>query len=260
MFRSSPYCLLVILLMPWTARADLITLTSSQSTTIFSESENSNSQNASLFLGRNGAGAIRRALIEFDISGAVPSGATITAVSLQLVLSSASGGETVLALHPLLAEWGEGSLSGGGPDGRPAGPGDATWTKRIYNTTDWATPGGDFSPSASATKAVTDTQVGSVVWSSGQMAADVQGWLDFPSANFGWLLLNENETSITENRRSFYTEEHADPFARPKLSITFTPASVPEPSSVIFVTLATLGSAAVYGRRRCLDLIHLRSK
>src|SRR5436190_1170134 len=62
--------------------------------------------------------------------------------------------------------------------------GDATWLNTFYNTQTWATPGGDFAAAASATKTV--NTVGKYTWIG--LAGDVQGWLNSPSTNLGWLL------------------------------------------------------------------------
>ena len=36
--------------------------------------------------------------------------------------------------------------------------------------------------------------IGQYTWSSAQMVADVQGWLDNPASNFGWLMLGDEST------------------------------------------------------------------
>ena len=48
------------------------------------------------------------------------------------------------------------------------------------------TKAGDFSGTVSADQSV--GAIGQYVWSSAQMVADVQSWLDNPSTNFGWLV------------------------------------------------------------------------
>ena len=73
---------------------------------------------------------------------------------------------------------------------------DATWIHRFYdgsskppppNPNHWTTPGGDFNPTASASRSVGAN--GSYTWgSTAQLAADVQSWLDNPASNFGWLV------------------------------------------------------------------------
>jgi hypothetical protein len=59
------------------------------------------------------------------------------------------------------------------------------------------------------------------------MVADVQGWLDNPSENFGWLLRSESE-STPQSFRAFWTSNATEETLRPQLQITYT-ESVPEP-------------------------------
>ena len=51
------------------------------------------------------------------------------------------------------------------------------------------TQGGDFSATVSASQSV--GAIGQYTWSSAQMVADVQSWLDNPASNFGWLVLGD---------------------------------------------------------------------
>ena len=48
------------------------------------------------------------------------------------------------------------------------------------------------------------------------MVADVQGWLDNPASNFGWLMLGDESTNLTAKR--FDTRESTSP---PVLAITY---------------------------------------
>jgi hypothetical protein len=79
-------------------------------------------------------------------------------------------------------------------------------------------PGGDFQPTASAS-----TQVGSTglyQWSSEQMTADVQAWVNDGATNFGWILVGDESASKTAKR--FDTKE-SDSGIKPVLTIEFTP-------------------------------------
>ncbi len=55
--------------------------------------------------------------------------------------------------------------------------------------------------------------------STGTMVADVQGWLDEPQHNFGWVLLG-NETD-PKTAKSFFAREHETASKRPILLVTF---------------------------------------
>lgn len=233
------------------ARADMVTVGAAQSTTLYSESGNSNGQGTSMFAGRTNAGSVRRSLARFDVAGALPAGATITSVSLQLTLSNVPNpaGTAAIGLHVLNGEWGEGASTGTG-NGGPATVGDATWTKRVFNTIDWTTPGGDFAPAASASTAVVGAKDSAVTWSSSQLTVDVQSWLDNPAQNFGWALVNANEATIAASVRGFYTEEFGGSFA-PALTIHYDVATVPEPSSIGLIAGCVAGGAwRRFGRRR----------
>ena len=61
------------------------------------------------FVGNNNRGYSRRAIIAFDVTGQVPAGATITGVTLTLSVSRTQAEAQIVAVHRLLADWGEGS-------------------------------------------------------------------------------------------------------------------------------------------------------
>jgi len=67
--------------------------------------------------------------------------------------------------------------------------------------------------------------IGQYTWSSAQMVADVQGWLDNPATNFGWLMLGDESVFLTAKR--FDTRESASP---PVLAITYIPSGTPTPT------------------------------
>ena len=121
-------------------------------------------------------------------------------------------------LHKLLADWGEGTSIAPGEegDGAPATPNDATWRHRFFDTIFWTNEGGDFSATVSASQSV--SVVGPYTWSSPQMVADVQDWLDNAAGNFGWLVLGDEKPTLTSKR--FDTRESASP---PMLTIQFIP-------------------------------------
>jgi PKD repeat protein len=186
--------------------------------------ENSNLANGSgsfLFTGLTGAqngGAERRALVAFDIAGSVPAGSMITAVSLELRMSKTSSGTQTVELRRVTESWSEGSSNASANEGAGADAvaGDTTWAHRDFPSLMWATQGGSFSTTASATQQVAGS--GSYTWSStAQMVADVQGWLDDPSSNNGWLLLMPSGGSGSAKR--FNSRENGS--GSPQLSVTY---------------------------------------
>ena len=169
------------------ALADTVVVGATRDNSIYSnDGAKSNGAGQNMFVGINNDAFVRRALIQFDIAGAVPAGSTINSVTLTLSLTRTQVGNVSIGLHAVKEAWGEaGSVaSGEGGGGAMAQPNDATWTKRISPSTAWTMDGGDYAQTASATTTVANTQQ-AYSWSSAQMTADVQGWLTDAETNFG---------------------------------------------------------------------------
>lgn len=207
------------------APADTLTITTSKDNTLIETVDGSLSHGASYSfysgrVGSDGEGTKRRGVIQFDFS-AIPSGSTITSVSLQLYCSGA-GLTTAypIALKRMSAAWGEGASFAFGGGGASSEPGDATWLHRYYPGTLWTTPGGDFVSTISATRNVGPT--GWYTWvSTAQLVADVQGWVNTPASNFGWLVQG-NETTL-KSVKKFDAKEIPGGATSPKLTIVYTP-------------------------------------
>jgi len=189
--------------------------------------DSSNGVGIYIFTGENANGDApppdaRRALLAFAIAGNLPAGAVIDSVRLQLHMSKTPGlaGTRVTSLHRLEADWGEGASDATGEEGfgGTAGPNDATWVYRFFNTVTWTAPGGDFVPGPSAQLPV--ASLGFYVWSSTEMAADVQLWLDTPANNFGWIVIGDESTIETAKR--FDSRENPTAANRPKLTVYYT--------------------------------------
>lgn len=246
-----------MLLLAAPAAAEIITLGASRDNTLIQvptagSPQFSNGRGPTLFVGRNnGADGTfrRRGLIFFDVAGLIPEGSIITSVSLTLQVTNPGIGADVVQLRRLVSDWGEGGSIGGGGQGAPAQPPDATWFYNRFDTGFWSTPGGDFAGAASASTLVSG--LGLHTWTTTPMlVADVQGWLDNPAANFGWLMLGEE--SDARNVHGFATREAAGA-AGPQLTIEYT-AAIPEPGSA---GLLAVGVICVVGyarsRRRTLN-------
>jgi hypothetical protein len=189
------------------------------------EGDVSNALGNHFFAGETGMGELRRGVLAFDIAGNVPAGSTILGVTLSLNMSRTGLDDARnIELHKMLADWGEGTSVAPGEegDGAPATTNDATWRHRFFDTIFWTTEGGDFSGTVSATQSV--GPVGVYTWSSSQMRADVQSWLDDPASNFGWLVLGDESELSTAKR--FDTRESGSP---PVLTIIYRPAG-PRPT------------------------------
>jgi hypothetical protein len=202
-----------------------VILNPSKDNTLFEDTAGSRSNGAGqhIFVGNTNGGSIRRGVMAFDIAGNIPARATINSVTLTLHMSRTSASTPQnIGLHRLLADWGEGTSDASANEGSgvAATPGDATWIHRFFDTDTWAEPGGDFAPTASAS--TPGAGIGSYTWGpTPEITAEVQGWLDDPSSNFGWLLKGNEEENGTAKR--FESKENEVPESRPALVIEFTP-------------------------------------
>jgi spore coat protein A len=204
------------------SNAATVTIGPSQDNTIYAENGTvSNGAGEHIFAGRTNDGNVRRALVQFDIAAAVPAGSTISSVSLTLHLSRTRTQNQTVSLRRVLASWGEGTSNAGGEEGGGAAAvaPDATWTYRRWQTSLWTAPGGDYNGTVSASTTI-GGGTGDFTWSSATMTADVQGWLNTPSGNFGWMVFgNESGTKVTKR---FDSRENTTAAYRPRLVINFT--------------------------------------
>lgn len=180
----------------------------------------SNGSGVSLFVGITGQPAARRALIRFDVAAVLPPGAKVLQAELVLnVTQSSFAGTLDFAGHRVLASWGEGAsiAAGGGGGGAPAASGDATWLHRFHPGTLWTAQGGDFAAQPSFLLATPQTGTASTRGNV-TMIADVQGWLDQPTTNHGWLLKTDETLGIS---RRLDSRESANTTSRPRLIVTY---------------------------------------
>ena len=210
-----------------TTTAVSVRLVASQDATLYDSGEEvlANGAGEYLFVGTTGQPQARRSLVAFDVAGGIPAGATILGAELTLEMSRTGLPlfENRIALHRVNASWGEGTSDPTLNEGRgdDALPGDATWVHRTYADTRWATPGGDFAASASATIGV--ARLGPYTWGPTEaMVADVQAWLDDASSNHGWALVG-NEVERRGVKR-FDSRERTEEAVRPVLTVVYAPA------------------------------------
>jgi len=197
--------------------------------------DNSNGGGPGMYAGTDGTSLPLRGLIGFDIADNVPAGARIIGVQLEMYLGkfAGSGGAgsgqpfSTIGLHKMSADWREGTNGQGSSSisstgqGFPANSLDTTWYAASYPDTLWNNPGGDFTAAASAVTTVGTTLNALSTWgSTPAMVADAQAWLDDPTSNFGWSVVNLDETSI-RTFRAFWTKEAGDATLRPALLVTY---------------------------------------
>jgi hypothetical protein len=202
------------------AGAETVVLVASHDATLIESDQGELANGAGpLFAGRNNAASNsrRRALLAFDVVDAVPAGAWVTGVALELEVEPSNPVVIDMGLHRVLTAWSEGPSVAFGGGGAPAEPGDVTWLHTRYDSEFWDEPGGDFDPLASAVTSVGD--VGLYAWQAPGLVADVQAWLDDPASNFGWILVGGEEARQTA--KIFSSRESEVEASRPRLVVEF---------------------------------------
>lgn len=146
------------------------------------------------------------AVLHFDVAAALPAGATINAVELQLrwIASDSAAYGFACSLSKVSETWAE----------------DATWSCRAPPTLSWAVPGG--TTSALLAQIPLPPSGSPSVWTSTPtMVADVQAALDQPAQNLGWKPTTSDALTFVGSRESPGTA------FRPTLTIDWTPPPPP---------------------------------
>jgi hypothetical protein len=193
------------------ASAAIINISPSKDNTLYeynpADGDRSNGAGLHFFAGNTSEPEIRRGVIAFDITGHIPPGSTITAVTLSMNMSrTIDVTARIVELHKLLADWGEGTsiAPGGEGDGAPATTNDATWRHRFFDTIFWTTEGGDFSATVSATQSVDTTDRTRGAQRRWLLMCN-RGWTIQPATLAGWCW----ETKQLRQRRSVSILERA---------------------------------------------------
>jgi hypothetical protein len=208
------------------AVADTAVFTSVADNTLIEDPNGAFSSGASTYffagrVGSNGGSSLRRGALRFNLSS-IPPGSTVTSVTLRMNCSAAgTNASQTIMLKRFLASWGEGPSQAFGGGGAASQNNDCTWLHRFYPGTPWSTPGGQFSSTVSASRAVTFT--GAYTWAStAQFVADVQSMVNNPAGNFGWCVQG-NEVTLQSVKR-FDSRESAVA-TRPQLTVVYTPGN-----------------------------------
>ena len=137
------------------AWATKILLPATQDNTLYESGSGlfSNGSGQHMFAGVPGEPVRRRAVIAFkNIHREIPDDATITSARLHLHLSRETSDATIIRLHRLTSDWGEGASRALPPEdtGTTAEPGDATWIHTKWPNFEWNDAGGDYAAEISA--------------------------------------------------------------------------------------------------------------
>ncbi len=225
-----------------------VVLTPSKDNTLFeSQTGDLSSGGGALFAGQNGNGEPRRGLVAFDLAGsAIPAGSTVLSAQLEMFVSRSSSevNSEIVALHRVTQDWGEGASGAGGNGGgggAVAQAGDATWVHTFFDTAFWTNPGGDFvaAPSAATNVGLVDT---TAVWSTAELTADVQGWLNDASNNFGWIIIGNESAGSTTKR---FDSKESTSGSPPRLIVSYQPPSEQLTLSVEPTSISENGGTAV---------------
>ena len=211
------------------AAAEVVILRPIADTTLFETYPSNNlGRVQSLAAGTTAHARRSRALLRFDVAGAISSNATVLSAALTLtVVRTPSGGgvDSTFRLHRMVRAWTEGDKSTPA-NGSLATAGEATWTARAHPAPVWSAPGAaapaDFVEEASATQFVSG--LGSYEFS--ELTDDVRLWQSAPAANFGWILISDDEVTQATARR-FGAREDTNNAAQ--LWIQYTVPAPPRP-------------------------------
>jgi hypothetical protein len=194
----------------------------------------------------------RHDLLWFDVSSVAP-GATITSATLGIYLMrSSSSAPTVTGYQVSRLQQGSSWVEGLGGGTATANVGEPTWNSRAYGGTSWATPGGT---GASDIDLATSKTLGAVTSAqgSGYRTIDVtdfvQGWVNGTWTNTGMLLWG-GAADGTGGYWWLGANENLNVGYRPYLTITYAPASVPEPSSLLAFAGFGIAGLGLIRRRR----------
>jgi spore coat protein A len=200
-----------------------VTITATSDNTLYQDATGSVSNGAGtkMIVSKNASAQVCRGVLRFDLASAIPSGAVISAASLTLYNAEAATSAADVTVYRASAGWGEGTSVAPGTEtvGAPSTTGDATWIHRLYPGTLWTTAGGDFSATSSALTNVTGA--GFYSWTSAALLAEVQGWVDQPSTNFGWILRGKETGASGSAVKRFESRQSVDVAHRPQLQITY---------------------------------------
>lgn len=156
-------------------------------------------------LGANAGRMRSRVLVRFDLGG-FPAGLQVETAFVRWEVTREPVVPPVarFGLHRVLVGWEEGRGTGGLPGGEAALAGESTWGSKAYGTLNWSEPGMGLGVDYQAIPDATEEVSGQGMYEfevGAQGVATIQGWIEDPSRNHGWLLRTEDESVARSARR-----------------------------------------------------------
>lgn len=148
------------------------------------------------------SGEEERGMMQFDLSDYA--GGPITSAKMYMFLEKNEGGGNIIKAHRITTAWQEG-------EGVMADDGVANWTQATP-TTNWLTPGGDYSPQIEGIMLTDTLGYQEMILSP----ALIQDWIDHPETNFGIMLFS---TGGTENQHIEFSSFDGVASQRPYLML-----------------------------------------
>jgi hypothetical protein len=202
-------------------QADMVYIQADRDATLIEDPDGAyaNGIGPALFAGSTDKSGVRRALIRFDVAGALPENALIDRAFVSLYQTSGSNTDNhLVSLHRVLQDWSEGTAYSSGGGGAPASEGDVTWLHTNYEMEYWVKEGGHFIANDSSSEMVGDR--GFYTWQdSVHLVNDVRLWLHAPQQNYGWLVMGDEDT--LQSAKRFASREGPEEEQRPVLTIEY---------------------------------------
>lgn len=183
----------------------------------------------------------RRALMAFDLDGAIQSSSIIDDVDLRLRVTGVFGFGVPVALARVYPSsgvgWAEGNANAGGNefDGVTSSIAAADWQYRSRPTAFWSSPGGDVV--GPLLDLVTVGGSGPLTFSSSALTSAVQTMVSNGDDVDGFLLAGPESSGLTAAVQ-IASRSHPLTTIRPALDVAFTPTEVFESGSVATTTVS----------------------
>ncbi len=198
-----------------------VSIIASKDNTIYDHNTgNSNGAGSYLFTGTSKALGNKRALLSFNVNGAMPANSVLDSAVLKLHIDKGQlTTPSPVKIHRLNNPWGEGESVGASGEGGGdlALSGDATWSHSFVDSITWENPGGDFESTASAS--INVSGLGKVEWRGSGLLTDINLWLADSLTNKGWILIGEENISMTSKR--YISKDHPNSDTRPSLTLYY---------------------------------------